>query len=285
MDATGKVRLSYTHIFVSIHASTWDATRIPTIINSRGRVSIHASTWDATLDALGSVLQIEFQSTHPHGMRPPALRFQMLSRQRFNPRIHMGCDFRRGGAEDAQICFNPRIHMGCDETWMSAKKAVAVSIHASTWDATHRKVKFFVNSPVSIHASTWDATGSLAPFIITSGVVSIHASTWDATPLPYSSASAVQCFNPRIHMGCDRGDQASQLPDGHRFNPRIHMGCDRRAARTRSSYSRFQSTHPHGMRLNISEHDRLELGFNPRIHMGCDSTAIEPLCSKGLQAL
>ena len=41
---------------------------------------------------------IEFQSTHPHGVRHPKAHL-ILAHQSFNPRTHMGCDYdqSRGG--------------------------------------------------------------------------------------------------------------------------------------------------------------------------------------------
>ncbi|SES29951.1 hypothetical protein SAMN05518684_1155 [Salipaludibacillus aurantiacus] len=55
---------------ISIHASTWDATRQPACDRLDGHISIHASTWDATPSCLVTHTMTGFQSTHPHGMRP-----------------------------------------------------------------------------------------------------------------------------------------------------------------------------------------------------------------------
>ena len=54
---------------VSIHAPTWGATFVCTSLITWTTVSIHAPTWGATyLFPLVDFL-LEFQSTHPHGVR------------------------------------------------------------------------------------------------------------------------------------------------------------------------------------------------------------------------
>ncbi len=54
------------------------------------------------------------------------------------------------------------------------------------------------------------------------------------------------------------------------FNPRTRMGCDKPFRRLLSPVSRFQSTHPHGVRP-IEKRDFVsQIGFNPRTRMGCD---------------
>ena len=100
-------------------------------------------------------------------------------------------------------------------------------------------------------------------------------------------------FNPRTHMGCDTIKLRKSKVLGS-FNPRTHMGCDltivslmRREkvsihaptwGATQSlllslSKSKFQSTHPHGVRP-LSLHDASYTHcFNPRTHMGCDDLA------------
>ena len=54
---------------VSIHAPTWGATLSSISTFTESVVSIHAPTWGATLDRLGYVVNAQFQSTHPHGVR------------------------------------------------------------------------------------------------------------------------------------------------------------------------------------------------------------------------
>ena len=80
------------------------------------------------------------------------------------------------------------------------------------------------------------------------------------------------------------------------FNPRTHTGCDEHIDRVLAKISKFQSTHPHGVRhdfrlqplckLDVSIHaptrgatttmrkpSLTNTGFNPRTHTGCDIVA------------
>ena len=55
------------------------------------------------------------------------------------------------------------------------------------------------------------------------------------------------------------------------FNPRTHTGCDSLKLSFTLSLPKFQSTHPHGVRLTYN--DVIQRGwvcFNPRTHTGCD---------------
>ena len=55
---------------VSIHAPTWGATLRTDPSQVAQRVSIHAPTWGATAEESRKRAEKEFQSTHPHGVRP-----------------------------------------------------------------------------------------------------------------------------------------------------------------------------------------------------------------------
>ena len=55
-------------------------------------------------------------------------------------------------------------------------------------------------------------------------------------------------FNPRTHMGCDTQNGDDGVPTAC-FNPRTHMGCDILTAADGDYLLKFQSTHPHGVRL------------------------------------
>ena len=58
------------HVAISIHAPTWGATQPPSGDQRAGPISIHAPTWGATfLVGLCFLELLEFQSTHPHGVR------------------------------------------------------------------------------------------------------------------------------------------------------------------------------------------------------------------------
>lgn len=54
------------------------------------------------------------------------------------------------------------------------------------------------------------------------------------------------------------------------FNQRTRMGCDRRIGDLKPRIFKFQSTHPHGVRLLLLQVFLLVLCFNPRTRTGCD---------------
>ena len=132
-------RISYnSSLSVSIHAPTRGATSpplhlpaVPCRFNPRThtgcdraelqvfyrvRVSIHAPTRGATKGVYYCwCKKCKFQSTHPHGVRPPFRESQTI---RF-------------------ICFNPRTHTGCDYSLYRYTKSIEVSIHAPTRGATN----------------------------------------------------------------------------------------------------------------------------------------------------
>jgi len=121
---------------VSIHAPTWGATNYAEVERMDNPVSIHAPTWGATDYPFHAFVAEMFQSTHPRGVRQFSILFAHYT-ERFNPRTHVGCDSAARGI---------------------LKSAIRVSIHAPTWGATRTETGFLMNSYVSIHAPTWGAT-------------------------------------------------------------------------------------------------------------------------------
>ena len=80
-------------------------------------------------------LNVQFQSTHPHGVRLLMVSFLGLSMvfQSTHPhgvRQNAWFNTRQVGG------FNPRTHMGCDGFVRSKHYLPYVSIHAPTWGAT-----------------------------------------------------------------------------------------------------------------------------------------------------
>ena len=165
----------------------------------------------------------------------------------FNPRTHVGCDpYFQTYFQTCQN-FNPRTHVGCDDNFVTEM--------LSTKD-------------ISIHAPTWGATFTLTIF-----------------------SRFPNYFNPRTHVGCDRQTFTLFFVFSN-FNPRTHVGCDNILhiliylictisihaptwgatlfGLLRSQPSRFQSTHPRGVRLICHINFYLARYFNPRTHVGCD---------------
>ena len=164
-----------------------------------------------------------FQSTHPHGVRPAScpvdmdqIQFQSTHPHGVRRYPYLFRFFSYG--------FNPRTHTGCD---VRSKRGVS-----------------YLNQ------------------------VSIHAPTRGATQCGLGSYPVVISFNPRTHTGCDITLCFYPAPV-YRFNPRTHTGCDyiciqifqpltvsihapTRGATSQSAtsfgVSKFQSTHPHGVR-------------------------------------
>ena len=144
-------------------------------------ISIHAPTWGAT-DKTG---------------------IKYFLRSNFNPRTHMGCDYRLAARLGKYWYFNPRTHMGCDDCVPVGDLSRRISIHAPTWGAT---VYSLYGSGGSLFQSTHPhGVRLIKPALNTSCVpISIHAPTWGATLLSLWSVYSCENFNPRTHMGCDR---------------------------------------------------------------------------------
>ena len=100
-------------------------------------------------------------------------------------------------------------------------------------------------------------------------------------------------FNPRTRVGCDAPPLVrTSVPSC--FNPRTRVGCDAKAPASSTPRSRFQSTHPRGVRPEPGDHAQQNgdvsihapawgatitastggaMGscFNPRTRVGCDT--------------
>ena len=109
------VPFDYSPAIVSIHAPTRGATTAGII--AEGSIICFNPRTHEGCDAWRKVfglLNMQFQSTHPRGVRPGA-KFSACSTCSFNPRTHEGCDWtRRVTYRYKSFCFNPRTHEGCD---------------------------------------------------------------------------------------------------------------------------------------------------------------------------
>ena len=166
---------------------------------------------------------VEFQSTHPHGVRPMSL--PLLSRcAGFNPRTHTGCDPHeaayiflsqavsihaptRGATSACRPSgapvrgFNPRTHTGCDRQRRPRGRCSPVSIHAPTRGATDDGEELCGEEEVSIHAPTRGATGTYHSDVASSEFQSTHPHGVRLPPT--GSSDSWPSFNPRTHTGCD----------------------------------------------------------------------------------
>ena len=100
--------------------------------------------------------------------------------------------------------------------------------------------------------------------------VSIHAPTRGATPSLFSIDPRPISFNPRTHTGCD--SPANGLPGSiTRFQSTHPHGVRPSLNFNTTSFWKFQSTHPHGVRRHRSIWTPRMRCFNPRTHTGCDT--------------
>ena len=165
----------------------------------------------------------------------------------FNPRTRVGCDGTAAPSARADPGFNPRTRVGCDFTVTPTRIIYGqVSIHAPAWGATRILHHFFEVRKVSIHAPAWGATTSKT-FAILSAQVSIHAPAWGATSRRWQAGYPVFCFNPRTRVGCDAANPYLERQTSS-FNPRTRVGCDFKLPLDVGIISKFQSTHPRGVR-------------------------------------
>ena len=147
---------------------------------------------------------------------------------RFNPRTHEGCDLVLGlGFLRAQR-FNPRTHEGCDR--YSTTNSFSIPMFQSTHPRGVRlELAVFIIAAIFSFQSTHPR-----------GVRHQHGK-------PFLE---IRRFNPRTHEGCDfLSEHDSCMSDC--FNPRTHEGCDYNTLKSPATGSKFQSTHPRGVRLHI----------------------------------
>ena len=191
-----------------------------------------------------------FQSTHPRGVRPAAAIRANRNRRRFNPRTRVGCDAPELAA-NAAASFNPRTRVGCD------RSPVVCAKMARLFQSTH---------PRGVRLRRRRSDGYAG--------ISFNPRTRVGCDTCRASSTCWRAsFNPRTRVGCDVRSRMPS-PMASCFNPRTRVGCDRFSFSVSSIPERFQSTHPRGVRLTLSETLGVELGgFNPRTRVGCDMYA------------
>ena len=156
-----------------------------------------------------------------------------------------------------KICFNPRTRTGCDMILTAEYNSLA-------FQSTH---------PHGVRRALTQQYTEAMMFQSTHPHGVRHTCSKPCYPLP--------CFNPRTRTGCDSVPMG-HLSDPARFNPRTRTGCDdefenevkiikvsihapaRGATRSSTPANRqekFQSTHPHGVRLRVFGFDNQTLWF------------------------
>ena len=144
--------------------------------------------------------------------------------------------------------FNPRTHAGCDRHARESARLQHVSIHAPTRGATPDKdgkltiKKFQSTHPRGVRQKRRQRTGTQGCFNPRT-----HAGC-DA--LGSGRLWTLHSFNPRTHAGCDIIFLRLRDMTTGCFNPRTHAGCDKLIRNRKYSVTKFQSTHPRGVRLH-----------------------------------
>ena len=100
----------------------------------------------------------------------------------------------------------------------------AISIHASTQEATRTRRQRLLRSAISIHASTQEATYGYGPER-TGTRISIHASTQEATWIVSEDRLLLSIS---IHASTQEATYGKRLQRiiNSNFNPRFHAGSD-----------------------------------------------------------
>ncbi len=191
---------------------------------------------------------------------------------RFNPRLRTGGDKLPGCTGLAECTVS--IHASAREaTYETFKGTLEEAKFQSTPPHGRRpnvRLILGINIYVSIHASAREATStslSSSRWIW----VSIHASAREATKSRLSAMLRARSFNPRLRTGGDlAGIQAmwrcpsfnprlrtgGDLSNGIiilfaiSFNPRLRTGGDGHSIKKQAFFKKFQSTPPHGRRLD-----------------------------------
>ena len=170
-------------------------------------------------------LNILFQFTHPRGVRPKAI-IDYWKKLCFNSRTRVGCDSSAFPRSISTSGFNSRTRVGCDQ---------------------HCQIVVLFKPIVSIHAPAWGATFlSRSCWQAASGFNSRTRVGCDIPPLAKDMCCRRR-FNSRTRVGCD-WSFSSPCSATKSFNSRTRVGCDNSPRRKSSSFSKFQFTHPRGVR-------------------------------------
>ena len=207
-------------------------TRSPRSANGSADFNPRSRMGSDGVIGLKLTLHERFQSTLPHGERPP-LYLRPLQAQAIS--IHAPA---WGATNPLTYDANPQ----------------QISIHAPAWGATarrcrdtHRLCDFNPRSRMGSDAGGRAAGEHLAD-------ISIHAPAWGAT-MCSTAFSITGIFQSTLPHGERRRSPARSGPSGTYFNPRSRMGSDKQSRDFISSSDVFQSTLPHGER-----HDRPHFG-------------------------
>ena len=237
-------------ICISLHAPAWGATahdgrsgQICDDFNPRTRVG--CDRWKIDM-----VTRIEDFNPRTRVGCDWILSEIILAIDHFNPRTRVGCDHLNFCSCHPRCNFNPRTRVGCDTC------AIPHSQISRPFQSTHPggvrqpgPCLYGRKSSISIHAPAWGATDRpRALVIITRRFQSTHPhGVRHAHFQPEMDRCAISIHAPA--WGATFLFCIGVITDVY-FNPRTRMGCDHCIGYSRAVAARFQSTHPHGVRLD-----------------------------------
>ena len=210
---------------ISIHAPQWGATAQCGLRSHRGPISIHAPQWGATSVAQWALNVAIFQSTHPSGVRPRSVMpsSRLLPFQSTHP-SGVRLDWRKDKRDEDLFQSTHPSGVRPGSANVSAVRP-SISIHAPQWGATslswdHQSSRQFqsthpsgVRLPFAVGTKAASSFQSTHPSGVRrvsggdgrgGGSISIHAPQWGATGRVEIDEVAVNHFNPRTPVGCDR---------------------------------------------------------------------------------
>ena len=130
-----------------------------------------------------------------------------------------------------------------------------ISIHAPTWGATiRRRVAALRSRFQSTHPRGVRPVAALQSLI---DILFQSTHPRGVRRVCGTKRSDSKNFNPRTHVGCDPL-AIRQEACAVNFNPRTHVGCDANFGATFSHDKIFQSTHPRGVRPQITKKQSYE---------------------------
>ena len=231
---------------ISIHAPTRGATEKWTDAMPQLMISIHAPTRGATWYTDDDYVKVII-SIHAPTRGATITAFSHVSCLQFQSTLPHG--ERRLIIQLVHMYknFNPRSHTGSDEVCCLSTEFIMYFNPRSHTGSDSGSVSV---DPSSLNFNPRSHTGS------------------DCNLIPFTSLP--RDFNPRSHTGSDGLATALSYNNGD-FNPRSHTGSDGLLSTHACCGSVFQSTLPHGERLNRIALIQAAIYFNPRSHTGSDS--------------
>ena len=212
-------------------------------------VSIHAPAWGATSLCPASGWSRKFQSTHPRGVRQECVIPYISPIDGFNPRTRVGCDSMASYRPSMIFLFqstHPRGVRPMRQATSDKEDAMFQSTHPRGVRRTRRRRQSRLSQCFNPRTRVGCDTAPNGRNSMTVRV-SIHAPAWGATPRPLTGFLRHKSFNPRTLVGCD-WRPCWAFPSASRFQSTHPRGVRHAVTSASGLVSAFQSTHPRGVR-------------------------------------